>query len=79
MENEVEKLEEMRSNIHNEFLNLSTKIDKLDLFLTEHKSNFKLHKDYIKIMENQLYAMIDYKEYLYERIKYLSELINERK
>lgn len=70
MKNVLKRLKE-------EYLDISTKCDKLDLFLMERKDKIGIHGEYVKLMENQLELMFEYRECLYQRYKYICEHINE--
>ena len=70
MKNVLKRLKE-------EYLELSIKCDKLDLFLMERKDKIDIHAGYIKLMEDQLELMFEYRECLYQRIKYICEYMNE--
>lgn len=70
MKNVLKRLKE-------EYLYISIKCDKLDLFLMEKEDKIDIHEEYIKLMKNQLEIMFEYRECLYQRIKYICKNINE--
>lgn len=64
----VKKLEE-------QFKNVCAKVDRLELFLI--KSNeIKYYKEFIELKKAELDILIEYKEILYQQIKYIYDKIN---
>ena len=70
-------MKEVLKRLKEEYLDVSMKCDKLDLFLVEKEDKIDIHKVYIKLMHDQLELMMEYRECLYQRIKYICEHMNE--
>lgn len=70
-------MKDVLKRLKEEYLDISIKCDKLDLFLMERKDKIDIHKEYVKLMEDQLELMFEYRECLYQRIKYICEHMNE--
>lgn len=70
-------MKDVLKRLKEEYLELSIKCDKLDLFLMERKDKIDIHKEYVKLMEDQLELMFEYRECLYQRIKYICKYMNE--
>ena len=70
-------MKDVLKRLKEEYLDISMKCDKLDLFLMERKDKINIHKEYVKLMEDQLELMFEYRECLYQRIKYICEHMNE--
>lgn len=70
-------MKDVLKRLKEEYLDISIKCDKLDLFLMERKDKIDIHKEYIKLMEDQLEIMFEYRECLYQRYKYICKHMNE--
>lgn len=70
-------MKDVLKRLKEEYLNVSTKCDKLDLFLMEKEDKIDIHKEYANLMKDQLKIMLEYKECLYQRYKYICEHMNE--
>ena len=57
------------NKLKKEYNDLNTRINNLDIWIQLYKDD--LNKEYIEMMEEQKFIMIDYSELLYQRIKYL--------
>ena len=70
-------MKEVLKRLKEEYLDVSIKCDKLDLFLMEKADKIDIHADYVKLMRDQLKIMYQYRECLYQRYKYICEYMNE--
>lgn len=70
-------MKDVLKRLKEEYLDISIKCDKLDLFLMEKDDKIDIHKDYVKLMKDQLEIMFEYRECLYQRIKYICKYMNE--
>lgn len=70
-------MKEVLKRLKEEYLDVSMKCDKLDLFLMEKGDKIDIHEYYVRLMRDQLKIMYDYRECLYQRYKYICEHMNE--
>ena len=70
-------MEKVLKKLKQEYYEISTRCDKLDLFLIEKGKNIDIHKEYINLMKEQLEIMYEYRECLYQRIKYIVNILEK--
>lgn len=70
-------MKDVLKRLKEEYLDVSMKCDKLDLFLMEKGDKIDIHIGYVKLMRDQLKIMLEYRECLYQRYKYICENMNE--
>ena len=70
-------MKDVLKRLKEEYLDVSMKCDKLNLFLMEKGDKIDIHKYYVELMRDQLRIMYQYRECLYLRYKYICEHMNE--